>query len=106
MKHLIEFKLFEANENLTNDEIVNKASKYKNIVELKRKDYKLYSLVISNHLGNSAFPRKSKWTEEKIREEAKKYKTKSEFSRNSYGAYARAIGLNMLNKLYPNKKSN
>ena len=105
MKHLIEFKLFEANENLTNDEIVKRASKYKNIGELKRKDYKLYSLVISNHLTNSTFPRKSKWTEENLRKEAKKYKTRSEFSQKSHGAYARAIGLNMLDELFPIKKS-
>jgi hypothetical protein len=103
MKHLIEFKLFESEE--SKEEIVKQASKYKSLVDLRRRDTQLYYKVVNNNLTNSAFPRDSKWTKEKIEEEAEKYNNKSEFGRNSPGAYNRAVGLGILDELFPKIKN-
>jgi tRNA U34 2-thiouridine synthase MnmA/TrmU len=100
MKHLIEFKLFET---LSKEEIIQKASKYKSLLDLRKDNSNLYRLVISNSLDKVVFPRTSKWTKEKLREEAKKYKTRSEFAKKAQGAYKVATGLNMLDELFPKK---
>jgi tRNA U34 2-thiouridine synthase MnmA/TrmU len=83
------------------EEIVSQASKYKSMLELRKKDTKLYWLIKNNKLENSAFPKKSKWTKEKIREESNNYKTRSEFAKKSQGAYVVAKGLKMLDELFP-----
>lgn len=104
MKYLLDFKLFEAEskeENLSNEEIVDKASKYKTLSELRRKDSKLYWLVVQKKLINSVFPRKSKWTKEELEKESEKYNSRGEFGRKSPGAYNRAMGLGILDELFP-----
>lgn len=103
MKYLLGYKIYES---LTPEEIVKQASKYNSLLELRRKNSKLYYLVTSHNLEHSAFPKKSKWTREEIEKEAKKYNTRSEFSMKSNGAYVRANGLGILDELFPiNKKS-
>jgi hypothetical protein len=98
MKHLIEFKLFET---FSKDEVIQKASKYKSLLDLKKNNLKLYNLVVDNHLKNTIFPRKSKWTREEIEKESEKYNNRGDFSKYSQGAYVRAKGLNMLDELFP-----
>lgn len=103
MKYLLKYDaLFES---ITNEDIIKKASIFSSILDLKRNNLKLYNLVINNHLENTIFPKKIKWTSEKIKEEAKKFKTKGEFSKKSNGAYNRAAGLGMLDELFPKEKS-
>jgi tRNA U34 2-thiouridine synthase MnmA/TrmU len=102
MKHLIEFKLFET---FSKDEIIQKASKYKSLLDLRKDNSNLYRLVISNSLEKVVFPRTSKWTKEKIREVANNHKTRSEFAKKAQGAYVVAKGLNMLDELFSIKKS-
>jgi hypothetical protein len=105
MKYLIAYKIFENQEEISIEEIIKKASKYKSLHELKKRDMKLYLLIKNHNLEKTIFPRASKWTEEKIREEAKKYSKRSDFFEKSEGAYIRAKGLNMLDELFPKKKS-
>lgn len=100
MQYLIAYKLFETQET-KEEEIVNQASKYKSMLELRKKDTKLYWLIKNNKLENLVFPKSSKWTEAKIREEAKKYTKRSEFWEKSQSAYIRAKGLKMLDELFP-----
>jgi hypothetical protein len=104
MQYLIGYKLFENEEKVSTEEIVKKASKYKSMLELRRRDTKLYWLIRNNNLEYSVFPKKSKWTKEEIEKESEKYNTRGEFSQKSHGAYARALGLNMLDELFPKDK--